>query len=260
MVEIEDRFQCAQEAALQAGVLLLQRRKKMLSVEPKGRTDFKVAADDASDHLIRQMILSKFLHDAIISEEGDFARGGDEYYWIVDPLDGTIPYTYATSNHFSVSIGIKKRDKMVAGVIFAPARREIYTAKVGCGAFCNGEPMRAWAPDDFQKSIILTDRGKVDRQRIVPYINCLQSQSGVASVVCYAASACSFALVASGHLHGAVTVGLDLWDTAAASVIMLEAGVRLTTVKGEEWKLGDGSLMAAHPNVHDRLLKLFEII
>ena len=252
-----DRVNYAENIARQAGGLLLGYRRGVLTVEPKSRTDFKVAADDASDRLIKKMILERFPEDMIISEESGFAKGISEYSWIVDPLDGTIPYTYATSDHFAVSIGITKLDKVIAGVIFAPARKEMYVAAEGGGAFCNGEAIMAWAPEDFQKSIILVDRGKTDRQRIVPFIDRLQSPDGVASVVCYAASACSFALVAKGNLHGAVTIGLDLWDTTAASIIMREAGVRLTTVEGKEWEFGDDSLMAAHPRTHEKLRELF---
>ncbi len=81
--------------------------------------------------------MKSFPDHNIYSEEQQNVDRGSEFTWVVDPLDGTIPYTFGISDHFSVSIALVKKNTPILGVIYAPKRNELYVAEKGEGAFCN---------------------------------------------------------------------------------------------------------------------------
>lgn len=248
----------AVDVALEAGKLLMANYGKMQSLEYKLKTNFKTQVDDESDALIRKAIAEQFPEHNIYSEEQGDKKTESEYSWIVDPLDGTLPYTFGISDHFGVSIALAKGKVPIIGVIYAPLMGKLYVAEQGKGAICDGVKIHTSLVDNVNRAMIGVDYGKFDRNKIIEYQKKYLSDSGVTYPVTYACASVSLAMVASGKLHGYMALKLEPWDMAAAIVINRESGVKVTTIDGEEWELGNESILAANPALHNNLCNLFK--
>src|SRR3989344_1411149 len=142
MSNLSEYTEFAIQTAREAGNLLIKNYGEMHKLEWKLRTNFKIEVDDLSDRLIRKRINDKFPSHGINSEEGKDKIGRYDFVWVVDPLDGTIPYTYGVNDHFGVCIALVSQGSPIVGVTFAPLRRELYVAEQGKGEFCNGSPIK----------------------------------------------------------------------------------------------------------------------
>ena len=254
--QIEKKF--AIETAQEAGNLLMRNYGRMQSLDWHSRTNFKIEVDDLSDKLIRKRIEDTFPEHNIYSEEQEGIDRNSEFSWVIDPLDGTIPYTYGISDHFSVCIALVKEKEPVLGVIYAPKRNEIYVAEKGAGAFCNADAISVSLEDNINHALVGTDPGRESkqyrRQDFAPTYRRLYSSNGIVALLCSGCASVPLALVASGKLHAYLSNRLEPWDMAAAVPIIREAGGKVTNIKGKEWELGDTTILAANSKLHYSLL------
>lgn len=246
----------AVSVAQRAGDLLLRRHGDTLALEYTLRTNFKTSVDDESDKLIRHAINEAFPTHNIHSEEGPNDLNGSEFSWVIDPLDGTLPYTYGISDHFGVCIALIRGRTPILGVVYAPQRNELYVAEEGKGSFCNDRMIKVATIEDINRSLIGLDYGKHNRSQILRYQAALLGEAGVTYTVSYACTSVSLALVASGKLHGYVAMELEPWDMAAGVVILREAGAVVTSAAGKDWGIEDVSIIAANHHIHKNLLRL----
>jgi len=245
--------------AKEASKLLMDNYGKLQSLEYKLKTNFKTKVDDQSDALIRKAINKNFPDHNIYSEEQNSKKTYSKFSWVIDPLDGTLPYTFSISDHFGVSIALVKEKNPILGVIYAPKRNELYVAEKGKGAFCNGSSIRVSSIGDINKAMIGIDYGKVEREEIVDYQKKLLSDEGITYPVSYGCASVSLSLVASGKLHGYLALKLEPWDMAAAVIINREAGGKVTTIENKEWELGDESILTANPKLHTKLFNFLTV-
>lgn len=256
--EYREYAEAAVEIATSAGALLLDQQAKMQQVEWKDWHHMKTQADDASDAYIRNEIMRRFPGHNIFSEELPDRNLGNEISWVVDPLDGTIPFAMDISDHFGVSIGVTRGNHPISGAINLPRRNKLYRAQEGIGAFANDGPIHVADIQDVHKAIIGIDYGKIERQKSLPIIDKLLSRQGVAYPVTYGSAASALSLVAEGRLHGYLSTNLEPWDMAAAVVLIREAGGKVTDLKGQEWELGAESIIASNPGLHRQILELLK--
>ena len=246
--------------AKEAGNLLMRHYGKMQKLEWKLATNFKTQVDDESDKLIRERIKENFPKHNIYSEEQDAIEQKSEYNWVIDPLDGTIPYAYGISDHFTVCVALVRNKTPILGVTYAPKRKELYVAEKGKGASCNGEKITSSLEDELNHAIIALEGGKAtkffNRKSIVPYVKNFYGNDGV---VCALSSGCAsvpLALVASGKMHAYVALSLEPWDMAAGVILNREVGNMVTTIYGKDWELGDESIVAANQKMHEEVMRL----
>jgi len=243
-----------------AGVILMRYHRQTQRRTYKSATDFKTAADDLSDALIRQRIAESFPDHRIFSEEYAEKAGAAPWVWVVDPLDGTYNFASLWSNDFSVSIGLAYGVEPVVGVVYVPAQHVIYAAAKGGGAFRNGQPVRVGAVSEIRRAFVATDYGKGERRRdLIPYLQRLLSPDGVNYPVTFACASLSLARVAVGQLDAYLSVNLEPWDMAAGVAIIRAAGGTVTTIEGKEWALGDPTILAANSRLHGKLLKFLRL-
>ena len=233
---------------------------KMQELIWKLKTNFKTQVDDESDAYIRACIQRRFPDHSIYSEETLAKEQESEWSWIVDPLDGTLPYTYGINDHFSVCIALAHHKQPVVGVISAPLRKELYVAEQGIGAYCNGEKISVSLEEEVNKVLIDFGGGKETnsfrRVTVAPYLAKLLSATGVCCTFSSGCASVPLALVASGKLHACGYLSLEPWDMAAAVVINREAGARVTTIEGREWDIHEPSILTANPRLHSKLCTL----
>lgn len=223
------------------------------------RSHFRTAVDDASEAVIREMINARYPEHNIWSEEGGRSDKGASLTWVWDAVDGTIPMFHGTSDHFSVCGALCDGTLPVLGVANAVKREELYVAEVGQGAFCNGQPIRVSGETELGHVIIGIDSGKSNRLAHMPYLQKAFGPNGVMVVFASGCASVPLLLVASGAYHAYLATSLEPEDMAAAVPIIREAGGRVTNLLGEEWKLGDVSILAANPVLHEKLGKFFEL-
>lgn len=223
------------------------------------RSQFKTAADDASEALIRAMLRERYPDYNVWSEEGGKSNLGHRYTWVWDAVDGTIPMFFGLTDHFSVCGALCDDTTPILGVANAMKRGEMYTAEVGGGAYRNGKPIRVSEETKINQVVMGVDSGKYSRNAHIPY---LARACGLGGIVTHLSSGCAsvpLLLVASGNLHAYLATSLEAEDMAAAVPVIREAGGKVTNLRGEEWQLGDGSILAANPELHAQLGKFFEI-
>ena len=100
------------------------------------QTDPVTQVDTDSEHLIVDALRSKRPDDGILGEEGTQSPGKSGFLWVIDPLDGTVNYLYGIPSH-AVSIAVEYQGKPIVGVVHDSALNNVYSARLGGGAFCN---------------------------------------------------------------------------------------------------------------------------
>jgi myo-inositol-1(or 4)-monophosphatase len=245
----------AVSVAREAGGLLADRAGRVeVAATKSSPTDVVTEMDRRSEELIRSRVLAARPSDAILGEEGGLIGNADaEVLWVVDPLDGTVNYTYGLHD-WAVSIaaavrngatdgsaagaagtasGAKAgRETIVAGVVYVPMRGELYTAVRGGGAWLEtatgGQPERAAlhcnAGVPLERALIGTGFGYRAKRRktqgeviaaLLPWVRDIR-RVGVASV--------DLCAVAAGRIDGYYERGLNYWDWAAGALVAAEAG------------------------------------
>ena len=160
----------AVRAARQAGKLLLRYYGQVdaKSVSEKGRNDFVSEVDRAAEATILEVIRKAYPHHAILAEESG-ETAGNEFQWIIDPLDGTTNYLHGFPQ-FSVSIGLRHRGQLESAVVYDPMREEMYTADRGGGAFLNDRRIRVTQRKDLHGALIGTGIPFRDQRHLDLYL------------------------------------------------------------------------------------------
>jgi 3'(2'),5'-bisphosphate nucleotidase len=223
------------QIAEKAGEILLKYFKTDLSVEYKNDDDFDLVtmADKESDEFIRSRLSELFPGDLILSEENDSVPTDySKRIWMVDPLDGTRSFVNEEDG-FSILIGLWSDDSILFGLAYAPARKKMYFAEKGKGAFerkLNGEFKKIVASDvkDLsQVRMITKSPGGGERP-----LDELLSRFEVKKII--EDSGIKVSRIAAGEidLHINTNFRASKWDTLATQLILEEAGGAMTDLDG----------------------------
>ena len=210
-----------------AGRVALDRRARGLSVHRKADGSPVSDGDLDVDALLCKALLDARPNYGWLSEEtpDDPARLTVERLFIVDPIDGTSAYI-KNKPWFAVSVAVVEAGSPIAGVIFAPALDELYTASLGGGARCNGAPIGASPCEQLEDCAMLAPAAAFEPRRWPePWPAMRLGQR--------AALAYRMALVAAGRFDAAVSLGWKHdWDIAAGDLIAREAGAKTSDQNG----------------------------
>ncbi|HEY8312554.1 MAG TPA: inositol monophosphatase family protein [Candidatus Baltobacteraceae bacterium] len=246
-----DPLRVALDAALEAGELLISHMNQPLNIREKDRrADIVTAADRASERIIVARLAAAFPHATILGEESGTRRGTSDERWIVDPLDGTTNYAHGYPL-FCVSIAFERAGEIVAGVVHAPLMRETFAAQRGAGATRNGEPITVSTIGNVADALTCTGFHPADFDRNA---RCFRAVSERAQGVRRDGSAAlDLAYVAAGRFDGFWEWDLHAWDVAAGTLLVREAGGRVTQIDGSEARVEAGSILASNGIVHEEL-------
>ncbi|MFS0852838.1 inositol monophosphatase family protein [Microbacterium sp. 179-I 3D4 NHS] len=249
----------AGEIALEAGELARRRRSEGVRLAATKTTlaDIVTEADREVEQLIRDRLRRARPSDGFLGEESGAAATESGITWIVDPIDGTVNYA-AGIPAYNVSIAAVRGTaepeawEGVAGAVFAPALRELFTAARGRGAWLDGvrlavsvsTPAGALLATGFGYDPSTHDGDIATVRRVMPIARDLRRMG---------AAALDLAYVAAGRLDGYFERGLKPWDFAAGALLVQEAGGSVT-------RIDPGSarpmVVAGGPDVHGRLLDI----
>ena len=248
--------------AARAGAAILLKYWETLGKDDadiKARNDWVSKADRESEHAIVSLLVDAFPNDTILGEEGGLSRrdGTSGRMWVIDPLDGTSNYL----QHFpvwSISIGLRQGDEMIAGLIYEPLRDIFFTAEKGGGAFRNGKRMSVSGQPHVEGAFLATGFPFRAQEYVSTYCSIFQDVLRVAKGVRRAGSAAlDLAYTAAGIFDGFFELHLAPWDVAAGSLLVTEAGGHISDFSGGQRWFDRGNIVGAPPGVHADLLKLF---
>lgn len=252
----EPLIEIASAAARAGGEILASywRRLPRESVAEKGRNDFVSRADRESEAAIIAAILAAFPADAILGEEGGRREGSSGREWIIDPLDGTSNFISGFP-FWCVSIAVRRRGEIVAGVVWDPLSGELYEAERGAGARRNGERLAVSDRGSVEGAFLATGFPFRAKELIDVYLSIFRELFLKARAIRRAGSAAlDLALVASGVFDGFFEFQLSPWDIAAGAILIEEAGGALTDFSGGGSYLESGNVIAGTRGVAEGIL------
>ena len=200
-------------------------------------------ADLAIEDLLTREITAAFPDDSVLGEERRPATppSVDGHLWLIDPVDGTNNFGRGIPG-FSVSIGVLRDGRPLAGVVYDPFTRQLFSAGIGEGAWLNGRPLRI-DPAALGPRSLFSIRAPYPAG-VPPYVGRwlgryrLRRPGSTALALCYvAAGALAFV-----HDHRA-----SLWDVAGAAPVLLEAGGTLTDPTGRDLFPPSGEALRGAP-------------
>ena len=247
------------KAARLAGRSLVKdfREVENLQVSVKGAGDFVTKADLRAEDIIREELLGARPTYGWLAEEGGEIEGKDPTRrWIVDPLDGTTNFLHGLP-HWAVSIALEHKGQIVAGVVFDPAKEEMFYAEKGTGAFMNESRLRVSGRNRMIESIFATGLPFGGRSDLPATLQDLARLMPVcAGVRRWGSAALDMAYVAAGRYDGFWERRLNAWDLAAGLIIVREAGGLAEPIDPTGDILTDGEVIAANEPLFDGFAKI----
>ncbi|MER2999639.1 inositol monophosphatase family protein [Pontibacter populi] len=224
-------------------------------IELKGFNDLVSYVDkQAEAQLVED--LRKLLPEAgFITEEDTATERGENYNWIIDPLDGTTNFTHGL-HHFAVSIGLMEGEEIVLGVIYAPMMDECFYATKGNGSYLNDKQIMVSDAPALKDSLIATGFPYYDFELTQQYLQVLGSFMATSHGVRRIGSAAlDLAYVAAGRFEGFFEYNLNAWDVAAGVVIVQEAGGKLSKFTAGGNYIFGREIVASNGNIHQEMLQ-----
>ncbi|HEX8969317.1 MAG TPA: inositol monophosphatase family protein [Chloroflexota bacterium] len=264
MTDLAEVLGVATDAARAGGDVALAGAGDLGYLSWKGPRDALLGRALTVQQAIVSVIQRRFPDHAILKEEGpddeEMPVEADPL-WIVDPICGSINYLIHDP-HYAIGIGYREAGFWQVGVVYEPARGDLYTGVRGARAHLNGQPIRtdqfADGTEAIERAVVGIDWPATDaaRREMSLVVNVLSNQ--VLGLRAFGSPALGVCAVAAGRLHGYVTLGLKLWDLAPASVILQAAGGVVTDGLGAAWMHSpDGSCIASNATIHGRLITSF---
>jgi myo-inositol-1(or 4)-monophosphatase len=248
----------AVKAARRAGNIINRgaRDLDLLTVTAKGPKDFVSEVDRAAEAAIVETLHAAYPDHAILAEEGT-SRGKNanaDYTWIIDPLDGTTNFLHGFP-HYCVSIALSHKDLVTQGVIYDPVRNDLFTASRGRGAFLNDRRIRVSKRQHLRDCLVGTGFPFRDGRHLDTYLAMMRAMvQQAAGLRRPGAAALDLAYVAAGYYDGLFQIGLNPWDVAAGSLLVLEAGGLIGDLSGEGDYIHGGQVIAATPKVFAQMV------
>ncbi len=222
----------------------------------KGVTDLVTRADHEVEELIAARIRSAFPDHGLLAEEGTLIKGED-YRWVVDPLDGTVNFAHGVP-WFAVSIALEHEGQRILGLVQSSSMDETYVAERGGGAWVSagGAPFVRLAVSEAETlptSLLGTGfaGGRLSPRDADLVLRFIRAARGVRNL---GAAAIHLAYVAAGRLEAYWEPGLNLWDLAAGVLLVEEAGGRISDMDGSP--LHSGNVLATNGRIHDAMLEV----
>ena len=250
-----ERIEVARAASKGAGAVLLQHVGRLTKIDFKGRVDLVTEADRAAEAYLVACIRQAFPLDRVLAEEGGASQWeGNDWQWILDPLDGTTNYVHGLA-HYGVSVGLSFNGELVGGVIHVPPTGKTYWAARGSGAYHDDVPLKVSSRDALSQALLVTgfpyDRASTVSALLGPVERALLSARGLRRM---GAASLDFVAVACGVFDGYWESRLQPWDMAAGVVLVREAGGSVTAADGGPFTLAGGSVCCTNGLIHDALV------
>lgn len=243
--------------AREAGSIIREGYRKNFQIEFKtSANNIVTEIDKKSEEIITEFIKKEFPSHSILAEESGITTRGNEYLWVIDPLDGTSNFAHGLPI-FSVSIGLQKNEKNIIGVVYDVMRDQMYAAEFHSGSYCNGKKIFVSQNNSLEKSLLVTgfpyDMGDRLDDAIRLFAGFLKKSRAVRRLGSAAIDLC---FVAEGVFDGFWEEKLNPWDICAGMLLVEEAGGKVTDFKGKNILITDKEILATNYLVHQQMLDI----
>jgi myo-inositol-1(or 4)-monophosphatase len=243
-------------ARLAARVILMHLEKiDQLDIKVKGKHKFVTQADKDAEFAILETIKKTYPSHGTLSEESG-SQDGDDFTWIIDPIDGTTNFLHGHP-HFGISIAVMKNKQIEHGVVFDPIRDELFTASRGEGAQLNNRRIRVSRIQNLDRALLATGFSFPKSEYIDPWLKTfhalLPKTSGIHRS---GATSLDLAHVASGRFDGFWEMSLKPWNITAGVILVREAGGLVSDFEGGQDFLRSGNIVAANSVLFNDLLRI----
>ncbi len=210
-----------------------------LQVSKKGPRDFVTKTDKHVEKILIEELSKTKKNYSFISEEiGQIKNKDKENIWIIDPIDGTTNFLHGIP-HFAICIALQSNNEIVSGLIFDPIKDEMFFAEKNKGAYLNNQRLRVSKKNSLEDCLFSSNHEGVK------FSNLNMRFSGCASL--------DLAYVASGRLDGFFHNDINLWDVAAGTLLVNEAGGIVNDIS--KFQLNEINIKASNASINDKMLE-----
>ncbi len=224
------------------------------NIEYKGLNDMVSYVDKTAEiDLVRG--LSELLPEAgFITEENTKTVQGENYNWIIDPLDGTTNFIHGIPT-YSISVALQHHDELVLGIVYEINRDECFSAWKNGGAYLNNKRISVSKTPRVENTLLATGFPYYDFDRQEAYINVMrvlmQRCHGLRRI---GSAAIDLAYVACGRFDGYFEYNLNSYDVAGGIVLVKEAGGQVFDFSGGNNSIAKREIIATNGLISEELL------
>lgn len=243
-------------AARQAGNIIARAVDKLdrLTITTKSDNDFVSEIDHRAEQAIIETIHKAYPEHGILAEESG-EHTGDEYLWIIDPLDGTTNFLHGFPQ-FAVSIAVQHKGRLEQAVVYDPMRQELFCASRGQGALLNDRRIRVSKRAGLEGALLGTGFPFKQQQLLDTYLDMFKALFPMTAGIRRPGSAAlDLAYTAAGRLDGFWEIGLKPWDMAAGTLLIQEAGGLSGDFSGGSEHMQTGNIVAGNPRIFKAILQ-----
>ena len=212
-----------------------------LQVSKKGPKDFVTKTDKrAEEILINELSKSKKNYSFITEETGKILNKNKDFFWIIDPIDGTTNFLHGIP-HFAISIALQVKNEILIGLIFDPIKNEIFFAEKNNGSYLNNNRIRVSNKVNIDECLFSSNCDGI--KEIYPKLNL--RNTGCAAL--------DLAYVGCGRFDGYFHNKINIWDVAAGKIIIEEAGGKVNDIN--DFKINRIDIRASNSNIYEKMLK-----
>ncbi len=210
-----------------------------LQVTQKGPKDFVTNSDKKVEKIIiEELEKYKKNYSFLTEENGKIENKDKENIWIIDPIDGTNNFLHGIP-HFSISIGLKSKSEIIAGVIFDPIKNELFFGEKDNGSYLNNHRIRVSKKNNLDECLFASNNVGIKSE------NLTTRNLGSAAL--------DLAYVGTGRFDGYFQNNLHIWDIAAGIIIVKEAGGILNAINLSE--VENLKIRASSNTIYEKMLK-----
>lgn len=219
-------------------------------IETKSLNSLVTYVDKATEKKLVAQLQTIFPEASFLTEEATIEQQQNDWQWIIDPLDGTTNFIHRVPV-FGISVALAYKNEIIIGVVYEPNRDECFYASKGHGAFLNGKPIQVSNTEKLSDCLLATGFPYYDYEHIDNYLllmkYLMQNTRGIRRL---GAAAIDLCYVASGIFDVFFEYSLSPWDVAAGSLIVQEAGGKVSDFVGDNNYLFGKQIIATNSNIN----------
>ena len=248
----------AGQAVRQAGEIIRERWDRPREITRKGRIDLVTDTDVAVEETLKKSLAQVLPKATFLAEESSGKAELADLTWVIDPLDGTTNFAHALP-FVAISVGLWDSGRVRAGIVYNPILQEYFYAAEGQGAWYNDARASVSEASELEQCVVATGFPYTIQDEVDAVMARLREVVVVAQGIrrCGAA-ALDLAYVACGKLGAYYEACLNPWDMAAGSLLVSEAGGRVSDFDSSPLDLRSGRILASNGQVHGQMSGLLQ--
>ncbi len=257
--DMKEFLATAEVAAMASGSRIREGWRQVKQIQFKSPVDLVTTIDRQSEEIIVDILQKRFPNHSILAEEETTITGPQSNHrWIIDPLDGTTNFAHSYPQ-FCISIALEREGEIIVGLVYDPLREETFKAIRGLGSFLNDSPIQPSKVAEVDQALLATGFPYDRREKASFYLTFLKafliSSQGIRR---NGSAALDLCYLACGRLDGFWEFSLRSWDTAAASLIVQEAGGVLSDFSGNAFSIWGQETLGSNGLIHNEMRRIIQ--